>query len=379
MDREQFFQNFAKLKQTNSNSSSTAITESSGYYSPTFTSSQCSNGAPIDLYAGYGVYSWQVLYSIWVANQSTLTAQFTYNQALTGAPTTSLCVGPANIFIMRHAEKSLSKPNCSIDNNGVYRACQLIGYINQLAAAGTPISYIIVCNPCPYNTSDSSMRPVQTMSMASFMLNIPMMIYGGSQDYAPVIDALFSQDSSSPNPFNGLNVLMCWEHSSIQQLLLNIVETAGRLNRLAVTNPEPFDDTSPAYHFSDYFFYQINPCPNGNFQCPDSDTSSPYNVSSANPDLPAIIGPHSYTYPYWNNYNYDTVYTLSSGPDNDYRFSFNIAQQPCYTCYPNCDLHIGLYQPLNTKCVSSYKYYSSSDDLEDECQLPVAWAYTPDV
>ena len=142
-------------------------TSTAGPYGKTIPTNDCINGFPISRYAGYGVNAWEVLYSIWVANQSTIGAKFTNNQAAIAAPGTSpLCTGPANIFIIRHGEKNPSPDvNYCLNNNGIYRSSQLIEYVNKLATAGTPISYIITCNPCAFNTGDPSMRPQQTIAV----------------------------------------------------------------------------------------------------------------------------------------------------------------------------------------------------------------------
>jgi hypothetical protein len=353
-------------------------------YTNTLPASDCSNGSPIDKYAGYGTSSIEVLYSIWCSFQSTIGAQFTNSQDASAAPTSHNFTGPANIFIIRHAEKNPSPQlNYCLDNNGIYRACQLIAFVNQLAAAGTPISYLVTCNPCAYNTADSSMRPEQTIAMVSFILNIPMFIFGSSQDYINFTNGVFSAvDSGSPYAgiFDGLNILVCWEHSAIQGLSLNILNAAGALGRLDVTSTPTL--------YGDAFFGAIgingNPlCPNGSYLAPSS-PSSPYYVNPTSPPKD-YIGDNSQYYPYWNTYNFQSVYWLRSNPIN-YKFEttvtggvaegFRIFDQPkyCETCYANCDLHIGLYQPLTAQCLKSNKYYSSSNPVEQSCLPPSDWS-----
>jgi hypothetical protein len=351
------------------------------FQSNTLPSNDCSSGFPIDKYKSYGgrgTNPWEVLYSIWNSYQNTSGAQFTLNQDISKAPSSNTniiglsntnIIGPSNIFIIRHGEKNSSPPNYSINNNGIYRACQLMNYVNILAEEGTPISYIITCNSCPYNTSDPSMRPIQTISMVSFMLNIPIFIYGGAQDFSEVVNQLFLNDatinSQNTNPFNGLNVLICWEHSAIQALCLNILNGAGQSNRLSVS---PTDDKNL---YGDAFFKYTKPCPDGNYECtdskpinPSSQTPSPYYIDPNSNSVPIYIGPHSQFYPYWNNYNFDSVYHLKSNSNNIFE-EFKIFNQPCLTCYSSCDIHIGLYQPLTLPCTSSNKYPN-----EDSCELP---------
>jgi|688.fasta_scaffold187138_2 hypothetical protein len=337
-------------------------------YGETVSSNDCNNGFPISKYGGYGVNAWEVLYSVWVANQSTLGAQFTLNQATIGAPTSSPCTGPANIFIIRHGEKNPS-PNIHycLNNNGIYRASQIIGYVNQLASEGTPISYIISCNPSPFNTADPSMRPQQTIMVTAFMLNIPMFIYGGSQDYSTVMTNLFSSGI-----FNGLNVLICWEHGAIQQLCLNLLNTAGANSRLTITQ----GTSNQAQWFGDAYFAQNNLCTDGNYSAP----SGAYYTNDASLNapgatgLPLVIGPNSRNYPYWNDDDFEKVYSLKSSSSNSYKFNFAINNQPILTCFASCELIIGLYQPLKPPGENAYKYYSGSNDIEQSCQKPTNWA-----
>jgi hypothetical protein len=338
----------------------------------------CVNGSPTDLYQGYGVYSWQVLYAMYLGYQSSAASQFETNQAITMAPGPNPdCIGPKNIFIIRHGEKNATAPNYNINNNGVARSCQLIDYVNELAEKGYPISYIISCNPCGFNTADPSMRPIQTASIISYILNIPLFVYGSDFDFTEVVEALFPQivTPGVVGPFDGLNVLMVWEHASMQQLCLNILNAAGPLNRL----PSSVTPTSGNFlWWGDAFFKVVNPCPDGNYKCPP-DTSSPYYDSSFDTTLstiPNTIGPNSEFYPYLNNENFSSVYWFQGNSSQNYNFGFSILQQPCYTCFPSCGLQIGLYQPA-IPCGSTPEYYNktpASANIENECLLPIEWA-----
>lgn len=377
---DNFLLNFSKLKGGtkligNSNTDSK--------YSNTIPQSECYDGYPIPKYLGYGVLAWEVLYSIWVANQTTIGAVFTAQQAINGAPTTSPTSGPANIFIIRHGEKvpydiqpiPETPSNYNLNGNGIYRACKLIEYVNQLAVNGTPISYIITCNTCPYNQPDPSMRPIQTISMVSFMLNIPIFVPGSSQDYTDCVDLLFNTGY-----FDGLNVLICWEHSAIQGLCLNILNAAGILSpsRLPASVTTAQQNSN---YYGDEYFKQFSPinniCPDGNYLCPRPAGSqgNPFYVDPSN--VPIYIGSNSQYYPYWTTNNFDTVYCFksnpSTNPSTNYIFDFTIVDEPILTCYSSCNIHIGLYQPLATLCHSSSKYYSNDYNVESDCEVPILW------
>lgn len=378
MTEETFLKGFLKRslakKTTTSNSwpYSSTIPANGCYYDSTTT-----QYFPISRYAGYGVKAWEVLYSIYVANQSTIAAKFTYNQALNKEPTSpTSCNGPANIFIFRHGEKNSSESvSYELNYNGIYRACQIIDYVNKLAIAGTPISYIITCLPCPYNSTDSSMRPQQTIGLASVMLNIPIFMYEGSQDYSFIETKLFNSGI-----FDGLNVLICWEHTAIQQLCLNIINTAATLpsgSRLP-SNITQGTDGYPEW-YGDAYFKKYSPvndiCPDGNYLAPIG-TETPYYIYGPNypgelqpngESLPRCIGPNSAYYPYRNTNNFESVYWFSSSVLTNYEFTFKLSNETVITCYKHCLLHIGLYQPLNTQCTPGNKYTN-----EEDCKVPPA-------
>lgn len=333
-------------------------------YGKTIPSIDCVNGFPIDKYVGYDINAWKALYGIWCAYQNTIGAKFTASQASTGAPVNPKCKGPSNIFIIRHGEKNPSpEVNYCLNNNGIYRSCQIIEYVNKLALSNTPISYMITCNPCPYNSGDPSMRTQQTIMMTCYMLNIPMFIYGGSQDYNTIIDKLFNSTI-----FDGLNILICWEHTAIQQLCLNIMNAAGLLGRLSNITPT----NSNVNLYGDAYFLKYSPinniCPDGNYLC--TDNSNPYYVDAT---APSCIGPNSQFYPYWNIDNFESVYWFNSTFSSNYNFTFIMTREPVLTCYSNCELHIGLYQPLNIECEPSNKYYTSSNEIENKCLVPSVW------
>ena len=288
------------------------------------------------------------LYTIWDSYQTTPAAQFSTIQKSVSAPDnlTNPPVGPANIFIIRHGEKNST--NYGLDQNGIYRASQIANFINNLAKDGYPISYIITCQPDPYNKNrgSGSMHPEQTISAASFLLNIPHTMYSISSDVVPTVKALY--DSGI---YNGLNVLICWEHTAIQSLCLEILNKgrAQKIPRISQKN-------------ANEFFKKINPCPDGNYVT--TDPKSPFYPPQQ--PQPNDNYKDSQYYPYWNDNNYDTVYCFfSSQPTNT--FTFRIKSEKCKTCYTSCDLHIGLYQRVKSS------YYSNNKNIEDLCQVPSNW------
>jgi hypothetical protein len=287
------------------------------------------------------------LYTIWESYQTTPAAQFSTIQKSVSAPEnlTNPPVGPANIFIIRHGEKN--ETNYGLDQNGIYRASQIANFINNLAKDGYPISYIITCQPLPYSTPSSGMHPEQTISGASFLLNIPHIMYSSPSNVAKTAKALYDTGI-----YNGLNVLICWEHKYIQSLCLEILNKgrAQKIPRISQKN-------------ANKFFKKINPCPDGNYVT--TDTTSPFYPPQQ--PQPNDNYKDSQCYPYWNNNNYDTVYCFySKQPTNT--FTFKIKSENCNTCYTSCKLHIGLYQNP-----SYSSYYSKTINVEDLCQVPSNW------
>jgi len=353
---DQFLSKFSKLPKTTQPVSTTT------QYGNTLPESQCPGGFPVDNYAGTGVNAWEVMYSTWISYQSTIGAQFTQSQADIGAPVDPTMVGPKNIYIIRHGEKTSSfrTPGSTtiqyhLNQNGIYRACQIPDLINQLATNGYPITYLVAANPCPWNSADGSMRQQQTITMASFLLNIPLFMFGSANDNQAVADALF--DPSPTNPFNGLNVLICWEHTAIQDLCLKIIETS---------NSAGIDRSTMG---PDEFFAQPSvsdqTCVGGKYLSPDG--NPPF--STGPPKEPATA-----VYPYWNTHNYDNMFCFFANATNT-DFDFVLTNQQyfnCLTCYPSCELKIGLYQPINN-CTHSTYYYDSDDEIEPNCVPPTDW------
>ena len=352
---DQFLSKFSKLPKVVQPVSTTA------QYGNTLPTSQCPGGFPVDNYAGSGVNTWEVLYSTWVSYQSTIGAQFTQSQSNNIAPTSTenVMIGPKNIFIIRHGEKTSSvAPTVQyhMNQNGIYRACQIPTFINQLATIGYPISYMVCSNPCPLNSADPSMRNQQTIALASFLLNIPTFVYGSNVDTQAVADALF--DPVTTNPFNGLNVLICWEHTAIQDLCLTL------LNQSVVAGRSTMD--------ADAFFAQPSvsdqTCVDGKYLAPSGE--APFTTVPTNPA--------SVVYPFWNTNNYDNIFCFLGNTSNT-DFDFTLSNQQyfnCLTCYPSCELKIGLYQPMSNCSTTTY-YLPSSTQLETECLPPTTWEYTP--
>ena len=371
---DSFLSSFSKLPKPTQPISSTA------QFSNTLPTSECSGGVPVNKYASYGENSLEVLYSIWNSYQSTIGAQFSQSQSDNAAPVDpTIMVGPKNIFIIRHGEKissTATNRQYHLNQNGIYRACQIPTIINQLAVMGYPISYLISSNPCPSNTADPSMRNQQTITMASFLLNIPLFVFGSISETQAVADALF--DPSPTNPYNGLNVVICWEHTCIQDLCLKIINTCNSalgVNRSTMTADQFFAQTSVT----------SQTCVNGTYLAPPGEANAPFNVQvETSPGPPPVYDyishdPATVVYPFWNTNNFDNMFCFTSNADNtNFDFTFiNEQYFNCLTCYANCQLKIGLFQPSSTCSKTIYYTPGSTPSLEQECLPPPTGWYSP--
>lgn len=173
--------------------------------------------------------------------------------------------GPENIFIIRHGEKIKSKN--ALDCNGILRSTYIPELIESLNKHGFGINYIVTA----YDYA--SMHQQQTVSLTSWLFNIPIFMYGSQTESEKAVNELFT------NPyFDGKSILICWEHNCIQTLLSNIIEIGSKAKGL------------------------------NNYVFKNQEGSSEL--------------------PYWDTNNYKSIYYL----DNE--LNFNIFEEKFTTCYP---------------------------------------------
>ena len=330
------------------------------------------------------------LYAAWYSYQQTTTVangNTNYNDLSNNNQPTSP-IGPKNIYIIRHGEKKQCSSGYCLDYNGATRASNLVNYFNNFSKK---IDYIVTCNPCPYNTDNPSMRPSQTIFLTSFMLNIPLFIYGGAQDFEPVANALFNNSTS--NQYNGMNVVICWEHTSIQGLMLNLLNKAGEINRLPASVVDPTNNLTGSNFFKELATGTAVTSSSSEYAISDGyylstsskgESSTPYNVDTNT--LPNYIDATDSQYlPYWNSYTFNLTYHIGtasgSGSTNANELNlFDILTQPINTCFPQNTIKIGLYQPLNSSCTAGNLYYNKDNEIEEiekKDKAPTAWFTTP--
>jgi hypothetical protein len=136
--------------------------------------------------------------------------------------------GPKNIFIIRHGEKIKTKT--ALDCNGILRSTYIPQLIEDLNKKGFGINTIITSYD--YN----SMHQQQTVMLTSWLLNIPLFMYGDLYEPELAVNTIFT------NPyFDGKTVLFCWEHDCIQTIIKNIADLGSKakgLNNYVFKNEE---------------------------------------------------------------------------------------------------------------------------------------------
>jgi len=160
--------------------------------------------------------------------------------------------GPSNIFIIRHGEKIKTK--FSLDCNGILRSTYIPSLVTDLNKNGFGIHSIVTAYD--YN----SMHKEQTIALTSWLMNIPIYMYGLQTQSEIAVQNIFT------NPyFSGKTVLICWEHGCVQELVKNIIKIGPKikgLNNYKFTNPLgnsnlPFWDTNN-YQTIMYFDEDLN-------------------------------------------------------------------------------------------------------------------------
>jgi hypothetical protein len=151
------------------------------------------------------------------------------------------CKGPANIFIIRHGEKLKTKFH--LDCNGILRSAYIPELIEQINEKGFGVSALLTALP------HVSMHKEQTVALTSWLINIPLFMYGNVHQPKDMIKELFT------NPFyNGKTVLICWEHQCMQSLLKVIIDIGPKtrgIKNYVFKNPEGTSEL-PYWHSNNY-------------------------------------------------------------------------------------------------------------------------------
>lgn len=115
------------------------------------------------------------------------------------------------ILVIRHAEKPDEKDNVNLAPEGFERAKRYAKYFKEYSVGGKPLvlgTIIAAAN------SDASHRPVETVTPTSeAMPGVPFKHSVANDDFQTVVDRF------TKGTYNGKNVVICWHHGNIPELL----------------------------------------------------------------------------------------------------------------------------------------------------------------
>lgn len=164
---------------------------------------------------------------------------------------TFLYKGPSNIFIIRHSERNPTE-ELALNCNGILRSTLIPELIKQINKYGIGIDAII----CPYDYE--TMHEQQSITLTSWLLNIPLFMYGENHDTKIAVEKVFT------NPyFNGRSILFCRKHTCIQQLINDIIYIGPKvknINNYKFINPEG-NNKLPYWNYNNYnsmFYFDSN-------------------------------------------------------------------------------------------------------------------------
>lgn len=119
---------------------------------------------------------------------------------------------PAQIILLRHAEKPVDDADTGLSSKGRERANALVNFLTThpvLTNAGPP-AFLIAARP----TRDrASRRPIETLEPLATKLTLPVQTPFRAKDWQSLAASVLS------NPdYDSRNVVICWVHDSIVPL-----------------------------------------------------------------------------------------------------------------------------------------------------------------
>lgn len=153
-------------------------------------------------------------------------------------------IGPKNIFIARHAQRT--EPDYSLNLNGIYKSTLIPELINALNNKGYPIDAVVTVNPASTN---NAIHVQQTITLSSWLLNIPLYIFGSKYETKKSITEIYNT-----NNFNNLNILYVTDHTCAQSLITNIIEIGQKTKEIKNYKfKNPLGNSKlPYWHKKDY-------------------------------------------------------------------------------------------------------------------------------
>jgi hypothetical protein len=121
-------------------------------------------------------------------------------------------VPPAQIILIRHAEKPSDPKNPHLTKAGVRRARQLVSFITTdpaMTRFGLPVAVFATKT----TKGGNGQRTQETVAPLARALGLPVLTPFLNKDYAAVAKLILGDPD-----YAGKNVLVCWNHEEIPQL-----------------------------------------------------------------------------------------------------------------------------------------------------------------
>jgi hypothetical protein len=134
----------------------------------------------------------------------------------TSVPTAPPVTRPAQIILIRHAEKPADPDNPHLSPAGVRRAEQLVSFIRTnpaLTKFGLPVAVFAT-----RTTKDGNgQRTQETVAPLATALRLPVLTPFRGKDYAAMAKRVLGDAR-----YDGRTVLICWNHEQIPQLAASL-------------------------------------------------------------------------------------------------------------------------------------------------------------
>jgi hypothetical protein len=117
---------------------------------------------------------------------------------------------PAQILLIRHAEKPADAKDVNLSPAGYARAQALVGYFQtnpEVTQYGTPAAIYAMGR----KDATTSARPIETVTPLAQALGLPVLHPYTKEDTQPLVAEILSK-------YDGQMVLICWEHDVIQTI-----------------------------------------------------------------------------------------------------------------------------------------------------------------
>jgi hypothetical protein len=119
---------------------------------------------------------------------------------------------PAQIILLRHAEKPADESDTHLAPQGRVRAAALVSFLTtapQLVTNGPPVALFAV-QP---TVEGRSLRPRETLEPLAKYLKLPIQVPYPAKDYAALARKILHDPA-----YDGKQVIICWVHASLAEL-----------------------------------------------------------------------------------------------------------------------------------------------------------------